>query len=412
MSSKAKNGILLVSTLLVGYALVGGVMGRVRAQNGSYPQLSIFMEVLNRIQNDYVDDPNAASAITGAIRGMLESLDDYGGYLTSKEVEFYNTYNPAKTGSIGVTLSKNFGYAVIVAPTPGGAAEKAGLRAGDMIESIGGATTREMNLVQIQALLSGPAGKSIDLSVVKRRRPEPEKVTIALDVVKEVALEARMLDNNIAYLRVPTLSAGRAADARKQLEALLKKDARHILLDLRGTAHGEEREAVELANLFLDSGIVGTLEGQQFPKKTFTVDSKKTLTRLPMAVLVNQATGGAAEMAASSIADNGRGRLVGKKTFGMGSVQKLIPLEDGSALLITVAKYMTAGGKEIQDNGVTPQVDVGQADEADFDPNQEAGEVPETAPRTQPPAAPAEDLQLKKAIEVLRNPDAAVKKAA
>src|SRR5438093_1307362 len=162
LNSKSKYAILLVSSVLVIYAVIGGMLGRVSAQNGSYQQLSIFTEVLSRIQNDYVDDPNIKTAVDGAIRGLVESVDPYGGYLNPKDVAFYKDYNPQKTPGIGVVLAKpaRLGYPVIISVIPGGPAVKAGLNSGDIIESIDGMTTRELNLVQVNAMLAIPASSS------------------------------------------------------------------------------------------------------------------------------------------------------------------------------------------------------------------------------------------------------------
>ena len=222
MNSKSKYAILLLSSVLVIYAIIGGMLGRVSAQNGSYQQLSIFMEVLNRIQNDYVDEPTIKYAVAGAIRGLVESVDPYGGYLSPKEVAFYKDYNPQKTPGIGVVLFKSprLGYPVIVDAIPSGPAANAGLGTGDMIESIDGATTREMNQVQVNALLANPAGKPVALSVIRRRRAEPETVMLNREVVQAPPVEAKILDNTIAYLKVPFLGSGKALEAKRQLDAL------------------------------------------------------------------------------------------------------------------------------------------------------------------------------------------------
>lgn len=383
------------------------MLGRVNAQGGSYQQLSIFTEVLNRVQSDYVDEPSMKLAFDGAIRGMIESVDVYGGFLGPKEVEFYKTFNPAKTTGIGAVLSKRFGYPVIVSVIPGGAADKAGLRTGDMLESIDGATTREMNLVQVHALLSTPAGKAAKLSVVGRRRNEPQLLEVSRSAVPSPAVEAKMLEGNIGYLRIPVLFAGKAQEARQQLDGLMKKGASKIVLDLRGVASGEEREAVDVANLFLDQGSIGYLQGQKVDKRMFPVDPKLAICKLPLAVLVNQGTAGPAEIVAGAISDNARGQLVGLRTFGIGSSQKLIPVEDGHALLLSVAKYYTPNGKEIQEGGLKPSIEVAEVEEEAIDPGDE--EEVATTPR---PAQPQDgvDRQLKKAIEVLNSGDA--KKAA
>jgi carboxyl-terminal processing protease len=419
LNSKSKYGILLISSVLVIYAIIGGMLGRVNAQNGSFQQLSIFTEVLSRIQNDYVDEPAIKDAITGAIRGLIENVDPYGGYLSPKDVAFYKDYNPQKTPGIGVVVAKppRLGYPVIISAIPGGPANKAGLGAGDIIESIDGITTREMNLVQINAMLAIPAGKPAALSVIRSRRADPETVSVTREVVPAPPIEAKMLENNIAYIKVPFLAPGKAQETKKQLDALLKKGATGVILDLRYTAGGVEKEAIELANLFVESGTLGYLQGQKVQKETFFADPKQVLTKVPLAVLVNQGTAGAAELVAGAIGDNSRGQLVGVKTFGAGSVQRLIPLDDGFGLLISVAKYYTPTGKEIQqsepqDSGIKPTVEIRQASEEVTDPNDELNDAPQ--PAANQPVAKDEDRQLNKAIEILKDPSkaTATKKAA
>jgi len=418
LNSKSKYAILLISSVLVIYAIIGGMLGRVSAQNGSYQQLSIFTEVLSRIQNDYVDDTNMKNAVDGAIRGLIESVDPYGGYLTPRDVTFYKEYtaNPQKTPGIGVVLAKptRLGYPVIISVIPGGPAAKAGLNSGDIIESIDGMTTRELNLVQVNAMLSIPSGKNAALSVIRARRADPEPVNVAREIVPAPAVEAKMLDSNIAYLKIPLISQGKAQEAKRQLDGLLKKGATSVILDLRYTAGGDDKEALEVANLFMNEGTLALLQGQKQAKQTFTADPKQQLTKAPVAVIVNQGTAGPAELIAGAIGDNHRGQVVGVKTFGAGSVQKLIPLDDGYALLLSTGKYFTPSGKEIQEvepqeSGIKPTIEVRQAAEEAIDLSDDA----EVAP---PPKEPAkeEDRQLNKAIEILKDPSkiTAARKAA
>ena len=416
MNSKSKYAVLLLSSVLVIYAIIGGMLGRVSAQNGSYQQLSIFMEVLSRIQNDYVDEPSIKNAVNGAIRGLLENVDPYAGYLSPQEVAFYKGYSPYKTPGIGAVLAKRFGYPIIISVLPGGPAANAKLGTGDMIESIDGVTAREMNIVQVNALLANPPGKTVALSVIRRRKTEPETITVNREVTPAPNVEAKVMETNIAYVKVPYLAPGKAQDARKQLDALLKRGTTNVILDLRYTAGGEEAEAVELANLFLDSGTIGYIQGQKVEKKLLQAVPKDALTKAPLVVLVNQGTAGAAEIVAGAIEDNHRGQLVGVKTFGAGSIQKLMPLENGSALVLSVAKYYTPSGKEIQPpetqlSGIKPNIEVLDAADEIVDPGADDElEVQPPTPKANQPAA-EEDRQLNKAIEYLKDPVKATKAA-
>jgi carboxyl-terminal processing protease len=407
LNSKSKYAILLISSVLVIYAIIGGMLGRVNAQNGSYQQLSVFTEVLKYIQNEYVDEPSMKDVLNGAVRGLIESVDPAGGYLLPKEVTFYKDYNFQKTPGIGAVLVRRFGYPVIISVLPNGPASKAGLGTGDIIESIDNVTTREMNIVQVNSLLAAPAGKPVTLSVIKRRKTEPEPVTLNREVTPIPAVEAKVVENNIAYIRVPYLAPGKTLEVKKQLDGLLKKNVAGVVLDLRATAGGDDKEATQLANLFMDSGTMAVLQGQKFEKETFTASAKEAMTKLPVVALINTGTAGAAEITAGALGDSKRATLVGTKTFGSASFQKLIPMDDGSALLISVAKYYTPSGTEIQENGVKPTVEVLQQSEEPFNPDDDTEVVqPSKTP------GPEEDRQLKKAIEIIRDPSKATAKKA
>jgi carboxyl-terminal processing protease len=221
-------------------------------------------------------------------------------------------------------------------------------------------------------------------------------------------VEARLIETDIAYVNVPYMGAGTGADARRQLDALLKRGATSVILDLRASSGTIEQEAVELASAFIDNGTVGYLQGQKVDRKTFMADPGMTITKAPLVVLVNQGTAGMAELVAGAILDSKRGQVVGTRTFGSGSAQTLIPMADGFALLISHAKYYTPTNTEIQDNGIRPDVEQLAAGEEQIDPTADQAEVQPAPPQT---SGPEEDRQLNKAIELLKRPAAAPRAA-
>jgi carboxyl-terminal processing protease len=399
LNSKSKYVALLLSSLLVIYAIVGGKFGRVSAQDNTLQQLDVFNQVYAKIKNDYVDAPSMDNATIGAIRGLLEQVDPYSGYLNAKDVAFYKDFSVEKTPGIGVILAKANGYPTILEAIPGGPGAKAGLKTFDTIEAIDGVPTREMNLVQAYAYLANPADKPVTLTLIGNNRSEPEMVKVNREVTKVPPIEAKMLQGDIGYVRIPLLVQGKATEAKKQLEDLIKKGATGVILDLRASAGGKDAEGYTLANYFVDSGSLGYLQGQKVPRKLFQADPKAAVTKAPLVVLVDGGTGGAAEIAAAAIKDSKRGTLVGTHTFGTGSLQTLISLEGGSALLISTAKYYSPSGRDLQVNGVAPDATVSKNNNR-IDLNSQLtleAPPPSSDPRTE------EELQMERAIQILKD---------
>lgn len=344
-------------------------------QDGAYRQMRVYSDVLKRVQTDYVTEPNIGDVTTGALHGLLESLDADSSYLTPAEYKIYKDRPATGVAQVGLTVSKRFGYAIVVSVLPGSAADKEHLDDGDVIESIGDHSTRDMSLAVIRLMLEGKPGTTVALSVVRPRKADPDKLTLTRSVADVPALGEQQYDGaTILYLKPGALTTSRV----DEIAAALKSNkGRKVLLDLRDSSGGDPQEGLRLANFFIKQGTLATLEGQKFPRQTFTADPAKFLTDSPLSVLVNRGTYGPAELAAAAIEDLKRGDVVGERTFGEGSVQRTIDLPDGSALLLTVAKYEAPDGKKIQDEAVTPTVLVGQApDEEDEDSAPSKGDQP------------------------------------
>ena len=356
-------------------------------QDGAYRQMHVYAEVLKRIQSDYVTEPNINTVTTGALHGLLESLDPDSSYLTPTEYKIYKDRPSSGIAQIGVTVSKRYGYATVVSVVPGSPADHEHLSDGDVIESIGDTSTRELSLAVIRMMLEGKAGSTITLSVVRPRKPDPDKITLTRTLIPVPALSEQQYENSsILYLKPGAITEARVNDIAQKIKSAGK--TRKILLDLRDDSEGEPSQGLRLANFFINQGTLATLEGQKYPKQTFTADPSKFLTSAPLAVLVNRGTYGAAELAADAIEGSKRGDVVGERTFGEGSVQKTIELPDGAALLLTVAKFEGPDGKKIQDEAVAPTVMVGESSDDEIDAD------------TPPPSKVDEPLN--KALELLK----------
>jgi carboxyl-terminal processing protease len=334
-------------------------------QDGAYQQINVYRQVLSKIQTEYVTEPNINNVTTGALHGLLESLDADSSYLTPTEYKIYKERPATGAAQVGITVSKRYGYAIVVSVLPGSAADKEHIADGDVIESIGDQSTREMSLAVIRLLLEGKPGTPVTLSVVRPRKPDPDKLTLTRSITVVPALVAQQYeDATILYLKPGALTASRVDEIAAKLKSA---KGRKVLLDLRDSSDGDAQEGLRLANFFVKQGTLAALEGQKFPRQTFTADPALFLTDAPMAVLVNRGTAGPAELTAAALADLKRSNVVGERTFGQGSVQKTIELPDGAALLLTVAKYQSPSGKKIPDEAVTPTVVVGHVSEEEYE---------------------------------------------
>jgi carboxyl-terminal processing protease len=413
MSKPAKFVVLTVSAAIVMFSVIGGLGVKASTNNddGAYRQLGVYSEVLSRIRSEYVEQPNMPAVTEGALHGLLESLDANSSYLSAAEYKDYKAHENEGKATIGATISKRFGYATVVSVIPGGPADKAGLDDGDIMEAIEGKSTRELSLVEIHEALNGQPGSNVTVSIVRARRADPVKAVITRENVQVPAPVAKMVDDGIGYLQPLALTKGRSQEIASGAKSLEKQGAKKLVLDLRDVSEGQEAEGVAVANLFLNHGTITYLEGQKFPRQTFNADPQKAVTDIPMVVLVNRGTAGAAEVVASALLENARADVLGDKTFGDGSVQKTLDLPDGAALILSVTKYYTPGGKAIQDAGVTPSVLVADKDEEIVLPDED--EAPSTG-KDEPlkKEKKPNDEQLHRAIDLLKYGDKAKAAAA
>src|SRR5216684_7677619 len=400
MSIKAKAAVLVASFAILLFMVVGELGGvRASSNDGAYRQLQVYSEVLSRVRSEYVEEPNIPLVTDGALHGLLESLDANSSYLTAPEYKEYKSNKSEAKGEIGAAVSKRFGYAAVISVIPGGPADKAGIEGSDILEAIEGKSTRDLSLAEIRNLLAGQPGSNVTASVVRARRAEPKKVVITRDVVTIPPVSDKIIEDGIGYIKVDAFSKGKSQEVAGKIKSLQKQGAKKLILDLRNASEGDKPEGIATANLFLNHGTITYLQGQKFPREAFNADPARAVTSLPVAVLVNKGTAGAAEVVAAALLENARADVVGDKTFGDGSVQKTIDLPDGGALILSVAKYYSRSGKAIQEAAVTPNVLV--ADQVDNaiseDDGQDSAPEPEAKPKS------TQDDQLHKAVEVLKS---------
>lgn len=422
MSFRSKFALILLSATLAVYTVVGGWISTRAQQPANNPndQLRIFESVLQHIQNDYVDDPNMEKVRAGALRGLAYGLDPYSTYLTPEQVREFNENAKSNQVGIGAELSQVASFLYVIAPMKGSPADQAGIRAGDIIEYIDGKATRDISLYDAKQLLNGASGSEVKLRVL-RASSRPLTLTVKRSSFRAPAAEARLEAGKIGILKVNSFAAGEAADARARVSDLIKQGAQKIIVDMRGTAGGSIDEAVAVANLFIKDGMLAQTSGKEGKTlKTFTADPKAVIFLGPVVALIDNGTAGAAEVVASALLERKRGEVVGEKSFGAGAEQQLFTLRGGDGLLLTTVKWASASGKSFlgedrTHSGVAPSVEVKRPEVADaVDPDDLTGnddeqqpskplnDKPEPAPEPVAPK-PIEDLQLKKALEILRD---------
>ncbi len=405
MNQRARFTVVLSSTVMVAMLLFGSVVskGAASGEGGSdtadvLKHLKVYTQVLSYISTEYVEEPNIPNVTLGALNGLLEAIDPYASYLNATQYKEYLKNSDGHPADLGLVLAKKQGYLVVVSAVPGSPADKAGLSNGDYIESIKGIGSRDMPLAYAKLLLRGDPGTTVDLSVL-RRKPEPQKMSLTRAIVVNPPVESRMLESGLGYIKVTTMSTAKVKEVATAVQDLQKQGAKKLILDLRYCATGDPEDGAELANLFLDKGLITYSVGQKRPRKDYNADPKKAITTLPLVVVTSRGTATAAEVAAAGLQGEKRAALVGERTYGDASVLRPITMEDGGAVILSVAKFYSPDGKSIQDNGVTPENVVIDPDAGAGDPEED-----DATPAPSTPAAkkPGDDVILKKAIEVAK----------
>lgn len=406
MNSRAKFVVAMASMCLTALLLFGAALGKSATdQEPAYRQMAVFSEVLSRIKSEYVEEPDTKSVTVGALSGLLESIDPFASYMSADQYKEYLKKKDSQKASVGLVLSKKFGYLGVVDAIPDSPGDKAGLTTGDIIEAIKGVATRDMPLAYAELLLTGEPASTVELSVMRVRKPEPQKITLTRAVISYPPLSTKMLPEQTGYLDVGPMVAGRTAAVGSALVQLQKQGAKRLVLDLRHSAVGAPEEGIALANLFVQDGLISYLQGQKVPRKDFAADPSKTVWKLPLSVLVNRGTAGPAEVAAAALLDSKRASLVGERTYGDAALRRAITLDDGAAIILSVGKYYSPAGKAIQDNGVNPPNLVAEAEPSvEFD---EDNPEPQKQEGPEPKKPLEEDPLVKKALELM--PTAAAK---
>lgn len=389
---------LFVSSSLAAVVLllVGVKLGRSANNNEDpYKHFGVFSEVITRIKSDYVEEPDMKNVTLGALNGLLESIDPFASYLNADQYKQYQAIKGTTKANVGLVLSRRFGYVSVVDSIPGMPAAKAGLRTGDILETIKGISTRDMPLAFAEMLLMGDENSTIDIQVLRAAKPEPEKITLTRVKVAYPQPVLTFGADGVATFAIPSLAGNMKDAVRKGLESANAKGVKKMVVDLRGCATGVPDDGVTLAEWFLASGSIGSVKGQRTDNVNFAADAAKQLWKNDVVLIVNRGTANAAEVFAAAMLENKRAQVVGERTYGSAAHQRALSLDDGGAVILSVGKFYAPNGKAIQDTGVVPNVPLADTMlAADQDPDGD-GIPNDTTDK------PKEDALMKKALELV-----------
>ena len=360
MTSKTRLTVLLVSTPLIAFVLIGGFLNRALAdQDTSYQPLRVFEEVVSLVMNNYVEKVDNARIMRGALQGLAEGLDADSAWLTPAQVGVAARAQAPAKGTVGLELTRQY-YLRVIAARDGSPAARAGLTTGDYIRAINGAPTRELSVWAGDQALRGAPGSKVTLTVLRGNAAEPHEVTLVREEAPAATVTGRLVRPGVGLLRVSGFSARTAGELRQQAIALRKQGAGHLVVDLRRTAEGAPALGFASAKLFVATGTLGAREGRTVPKQVTATSSGDGIITLPITLLTDNGTSQAAEVFAAALKGNKRATLVGERTLGRAASQELVRLPDGSGLWLSTARFVTPDGVSIHEKGLTPDTVVAE----------------------------------------------------
>ena len=354
---------LVIIVLICAFMVIGSYQAHQIAsarEDGTYEQIKTFGSVLDLVQRNYVEEIPPKKLIYGAVQGMLQSLDPHSSFMKPEDYKELQIETKGSFTGIGIEISLKDGILTVVSPIEGTPAYKAGLKANDKILKIEGKTTKNMTLIESVKLLRGAKGTKVTISIYREGWRRLKDVTLTRDVIPIQSVRSRILEDGYGYIRVSNFQNKTAFELKKAIRELEKgKGLKGLVLDLRNNPGGLLDQAVKVADVFLEKGLVVYTDGRiEEQKMRFEAHPNKHSHDYPIAVLVNEGSASASEIVAGALQDHKRAIILGVRTFGKGSVQTIIPLEDGSAVRLTTARYYTPNGRSIQAKGIEPDIEV------------------------------------------------------
>lgn len=413
---------VILSIIIIAFLMVWVIIpySNVKARSDEiYEKLKIFSEVLSIIQKNYVEETTAEDLIYGAINGMLRTLDPHSSFMLPDTYKELKVETKGSFGGIGIEITIRTGVLTIVSPIEDTPAFRAGLKAGDKIVKIEEEFTKDMTLFDAVKRMRGPTGTKVTISIMREGFIEPEDFTLTREIIRVKSVKPKLLEDDIGYIRISQFQERTGEEFKKALNTLEKDDPslRGLVLDLRNNPGGLLDQAVKVCDVFIEQGLIVYTQGRnEMQQMKFSAHPNKNPHNYPIIVLVNAGSASGSEIVAGALQDHNRAVILGTPTFGKGSVQTIIPLDDGSGLRLTTARYYTPRGGSIQAKGIIPDVIVKERvfhrkedkkkfkfiKEKDlkghFEPEEVTGETTTTEEEEE-----EEDIPLARAIQLLKS---------
>ena len=361
MTSRTRLLVLTLTTPLVLFTVVGGLLGQQRTAPGSYPHLRVFDDVVSLIFGSYVEEPDADKVLDGAMLGLAEGLDPDSSYLDAAQVKAIEADAAAPAGTTGLALTRQY-YLRVVAARDGSPAAAAGLHTGDYVRAIDGKSTRHMSLFEGERLLRGPVGSKVALTVLRGSQTDAHDVSLTRAAVPAGEITTRIAAPGVGLIRVPVFDERTKAQLEQAAAQAGKQGATQLIIDLRHTAEGTPSLGVDAARLFVKSGTLAVREARGEAKQTTEAKAGDGTIALPVLLLTTNGTSQAAEVFVAALVENDRAKAVGERTLGRAAAQKLVKLPDGSGLWLTYARWLGPKGAAIHGTGLVPAVPVSEPD--------------------------------------------------
>jgi len=391
MNRRGRALVLALSMSIVLFAAVGGFMSgamAAREEGNSYEHLRIFEDVVSLISNNYVEEVNVDKVMHGAMHGLADGLDPDSAYLDLQQVTQFEKHETIPAGQTGIELTRQY-YLRVITAREGSPAARAGLQPGDYIRAIDGQSTRDTSVFEGTHLLRGKAGSTVRLTVLRGNAADPHDVELTREELPALPARGRIAAPGVGYIRVAEFGRATADQITSEVASLQKTGATRLVVDVRGNAFGEVESGLAAARLFVSNGTLAFRQDRGKEKEPIAATSGDGTIQLPVALLTDNGTAGAAELFAGALQGNKRGEVIGERTRGRAARQKLVKLPDGSGLLLTHLYYLLPGGGAIHEKGLVPDVAVEQ-------PSVEFGQTP-----------PAGDPILEKALATIAEKKAA-----